>query len=61
MVYCLHFEEIPVVLSKPHFLDGDESLRTNVKGMKPNREIHDFFIDVEPVKTRMETIYISMS
>jgi len=46
----LCIEEIPVVLSKPHFLDGDKSLRNNVQGMTPDKELHDLYVDVEPVK-----------
>ncbi len=40
---------IPVFGSKPHFLDGDPTLRDCCTGMtKPDREIHDITLDVEP-------------
>lgn len=40
---------LPMVLSKPHFLDGAFSLYDSVNGMNPNREIHDTTLDVEPI------------
>jgi len=36
-------------LSKPHFLDADPFYREQVIGMKPNRELHDISINVEPI------------
>ncbi|OXA50660.1 Sensory neuron membrane protein 1 [Folsomia candida] len=38
----------PVVMSKPHFLDADESVINGVTGMKPEKEKHDTFLDIEP-------------
>ena len=40
--------EIPVYVSKPHFLDGDSGLLEGVDGLDPSRESHDSHIDVEP-------------
>ena len=40
--------ELPLYGSKPHFLDGDDSLLEGVEGLQPSRENHDSHIDVEP-------------
>jgi hypothetical protein len=40
---------LPMFLSKPHFLDGAYSLYNDVDGLKPDRQIHDTFIDIEPI------------
>lgn len=39
----------PAVISKPHFLDGDAAIVNSVVGLKPDRELHDTLIDIEPV------------
>lgn len=41
--------ELPLYVSKPHFLDGDMSLLEGVEGLEPSREQHDSHIDVEPM------------
>ncbi len=39
----------PVMLSKPHFLDADDDLRDDIKGIdSPAKKNDEFFIDVEP-------------
>ena len=43
--------------SKPHFLDADPSYRDNVTGMKPNRDLHDSYLDVEPITGQLPYIY----
>ena len=40
---------MPVFVSKPHFLDADESYLHGVNGLHPNRSINDSFLEVEPV------------
>ena len=41
----------PVFGSKPHFLDCDPSLRTNMEGIRePDRNVDDIFVDIEPVQ-----------
>lgn len=38
-------------VSKPHFLDGDGALITNVTGLTPpNITAHDTYYDIEPVR-----------
>ncbi|XP_076446440.1 lysosome membrane protein 2-like isoform X2 [Babylonia areolata] len=39
----------PVILSLPHFLDGDPDVRNRVFGMNPNRTEHQSVIDIEPM------------
>lgn len=39
--------------SKPHFLDADPQLLTQVEGLHPNKSIHDIFVNFEAV--RLET------
>ena len=39
---------VPLYGSKPHFLDGDESLFDGFDGLEPSREKHDSHVDVEP-------------
>ncbi|KAI6645842.1 CD36-like lysosomal integral membrane protein II [Oopsacas minuta] len=40
--------DVPAYGSKPHFLDADPNLLSNVSGLFPDREIHDLFVDIEP-------------
>lgn len=42
----------PSYVSYPHFLDADPIYRHQVKGMKPDPDIHRFYITVEPVSSR---------
>lgn len=51
----------PVVLSTPHFYNGDPLLREAVDGLSPSAALHDTFLDIEPmtgavlrVKRRMQ-------
>lgn len=39
---------MPIVVSLPHFLGADSSLRRTVYGMRPNESKHQFFMDIEP-------------
>lgn len=41
---CL--EGIPLLVSYPHFLEGDKSLFEHFEGLKPNRNDHETFADV---------------
>lgn len=46
----LLFVDSPILLSFPHFYMADQSLRTAVEGISPpEKEKHQFFIDVQPV------------
>lgn len=42
-------QNAPVFASKPHFLDADPGYVNNVTGLYPNRELHDSYLDVEPI------------
>ena len=37
----------PIYASLPHFLDADEYYLEQVDGLKPNRSLHEFYVDVE--------------
>lgn len=37
----------PIYASLPHFLDADEYYLDQVDGLKPNRSLHEFYIDIE--------------
>lgn len=39
----------PIVLSTPHFYNGDPILRDAVEGLAPSAANHDTFIDIEPM------------
>lgn len=48
-LYYPHIDS-PVLISFPHFYMGDDSLRTAVEGISPpEKEKHQFFLDVQPV------------
>ena len=38
----------PLALSQPHFYNADQSFRDIVHGLKPDKEKHQFYIDVVP-------------
>lgn len=39
----------PIVLSTPHFYNGDASIRDAFDGLSPSAAQHDTFVDVEPI------------
>ncbi|KAG5684952.1 hypothetical protein PVAND_014159 [Polypedilum vanderplanki] len=40
---------VPLIISKPHFLDADKKLLTGVKGLKPSRKDHDNNLQFEMI------------
>ena len=36
-------------MTAPHFWNADENLVTQMNGVKPDRELHDTFLDIEPI------------
>ena len=38
----------PIALSFPHFYQADQSYLDAVEGMKPNKSLHQFYLDIEP-------------
>jgi hypothetical protein len=40
---------VPLFLSKPHFLDSQQSLLEALDGIQPYKEIHDTYLAVEPI------------
>ncbi|MFX1377240.1 MAG: hypothetical protein ACFFA0_15660 [Promethearchaeota archaeon] len=41
--------EVPLFISKPHFLDADPKLINSVSGIYPSKELHDTHLDIEPI------------
>ncbi|KAG9510949.1 Lysosome membrane protein 2 [Fragariocoptes setiger] len=39
----------PIVMSTPHFFNGDDNLRNVFEGLQPSHQEHDTYIDVEPI------------
>lgn len=39
----------PIVLSAPHFFKGDYRLREDVRGLEPEKQKHETFLEIEPV------------
>lgn len=44
---CVPFNA-PIVVSQPHFLNGNESLQKMIGGLSPNEADHDTFLSLEP-------------
>lgn len=40
----------PIVISGPHFFQGDPMLRMNISGLKPDKDKHETFLEIEPVR-----------
>jgi len=47
----------PIVMSTPHFYDGSEEYQTMTEGLKPDRERHLTFVDLEPNTGLMLTVH----
>ena len=48
----MYITDVPVIASKPHFLDADNIYReylSNESDIKPDRDLHDTFCVIEPV------------
>ncbi len=52
LIYCLI--DAPVYLSLPHFLFCDEKYLAAVEGLSPDPEIHNTFVEVEPVSVTLQ-------
>ena len=39
---------IPCFVSQPHFLEGDNKLISDLKGLSPDPLIHKTYLDIEP-------------
>jgi len=40
---------VPVIMSTPHFLDGDERLWKSIDGLQPVRDLHVTYLNLEPL------------
>lgn len=45
---------MPLAASFPHFLHGDDIIRTYVDGLEPDPEKHGSYVVVEPVSVGLE-------
>ena len=45
------FVGAPIVMSQPHFYQGAKQYKDAVRGLHPEKELHETFVDVEPVST----------
>ena len=41
---------VPMIISKPHFLDADRNLLKAVEGLKPVKKLHDNYLQFEMVR-----------
>ncbi|XP_048396952.2 lysosome membrane protein 2-like isoform X2 [Stegostoma tigrinum] len=39
----------PIFISSPHFYNGDQQLVSDIGGMEPNTEVHQTYLDIEPM------------
>ncbi|XP_069746355.1 lysosome membrane protein 2-like isoform X2 [Narcine bancroftii] len=39
---------VPIIISSPHFYNGDQKLVNDIEGMKPDAITHQTFLDLEP-------------
>lgn len=47
---------VPVIVSMPHFLNGDPALLGNIEsGLNPVKEMHQIYVDMELVRTNPTT------
>jgi lysosome membrane protein 2 len=40
---------MPIFMTKPHFLDASPAVLSYIDGMQPDASLHDTFVDVEPI------------
>jgi hypothetical protein len=40
---------LPIIASSTHFLGAEDSVRNAVAGLHPDQNIHQSFMDVEPI------------
>ena len=51
--HCGYFLDPPVVVSPPHFYQGNKSLVEAVHGLHPSKSADETFVDIEPVSKEM--------
>ena len=44
---------VPVIMSTPHFLDGDERLWQAIDGLDPVRDLHVTYLNLEPLSGKI--------
>lgn len=48
-ITCVAPGNVPMFISKPHFLDADPDYLKNTSGLHPERALHDSYVGVEPI------------
>ena len=49
---CYDVQGVPVIMSTPHFLDGDPELAAAIDGIQPVHDKHVTYLHVEPLSGR---------
>lgn len=49
----------PFVTSFPHFFGGDQGLLNYVDGLNPQKELHESFLDIHPVRIFNSIFFIN--
>ena len=52
------FSDPPIVISAPHFYQGNESLLQTVNGLHPEKSAHETYLDVEPVSQILNVLIL---
>ncbi len=54
-ISCVVQANVPLFVSKPHFLDADPDYLKNISGLHPDRAEHDSYVGVEPITGNTDT------
>lgn len=47
---CSVISGAPVYISNPHFYQSDPKLLAEVEGLKPDRDLHETYFKIQPVR-----------
>lgn len=51
----------PVFMSFPHYYAGEEFYLNEVEGLAPNKEKHESYFTLEPVRLKLMFMYVKIS
>ena len=49
---------VPVIMSTPHFLDGDERLWEAIDGLQPVKDLHVTYLNLEPLSGKKYSVSV---